>query len=471
LTVIGTLSAGTVNNQFLAKYSGSNGALIWVRQSGGPGGGAAFGIAVDNAGYVYTTGDSADFGGYESITVDKWTPTGGLLWSQQFAQLPNYNGGWLQGNSVKVDRQGNVYVTGELEYTVKFGSITLSALGNFGNATFFLKLDSNGTVIWAQEPTYFVQTFYNSGNSIAVDNVGNTFVVGTFVQTNLFGTNVLSTPDYELISGFIAKIDPNGNYLWAKQNPWYDSKNFGVTADTNGNVYVTGFLSPSQVYITKYDGDGNVLWTLAPDHDFEHYSQGLGLSVDASNRVSLVTWSTGSISFDNFSFTNIGGNDIFIGQLSGEIPPIFLIQPGNLGALVGHTVGFYCTTKSLYPVTYQWQLFGTNIVGATNALLTITNAQMTDAGPYQVIASNLYGFSKSDVANLKVYVRVNIFEDHAGNVILTWPTNATGFTLQSTTNLASSVWTTNLPSPVVVSGRNTVTNPISSIQQFYRLSR
>jgi len=58
------------------------------------------------------------------------------------------------------------------------------------------------------------------------------------------------------------------------------------------------------------------------------------------------------------------------------------------------------------------------------------------------------------------------------DVILTWPTNAAGFTLQSTTNLVSpAVWTTNSPAPVVVNGQNTVTNPISSSQQFFRLAR
>jgi uncharacterized repeat protein (TIGR03803 family) len=60
------------------------------------------------------------------------------------------------------------------------------------------------------------------------------------------------------------------------------------------------------------------------------------------------------------------------------------------------------------------------------------------------------------------------------NVILTWPTNYagfdyTGYGLQSTANLASPVWNTNLPAPVVISGLNTVTNPISGALLFYRL--
>ena len=56
------------------------------------------------------------------------------------------------------------------------------------------------------------------------------------------------------------------------------------------------------------------------------------------------------------------------------------------------------------------------------------------------------------------------------NVILTWPTNAAGYTLQSTTNLVSpAVWSTNSPAPVVIAGQNTVTNPITGPQQFFRL--
>ena len=56
------------------------------------------------------------------------------------------------------------------------------------------------------------------------------------------------------------------------------------------------------------------------------------------------------------------------------------------------------------------------------------------------------------------------------NVVVTWPNNASGFTLESTTNLAPPViWSTNSPMPVVISGTNTVTNAISGTRKFYRL--
>ena len=62
-------------------------------------------------------------------------------------------------------------------------------------------------------------------------------------------------------------------------------------------------------------------------------------------------------------------------------------------------------------------------------------------------------------------------------VILSWPTNVagfdyTGYTLQSTTNPVSpAIWSTNSPAPVVIAGRNTVTNPITGGRQFYRLAQ
>jgi uncharacterized repeat protein (TIGR03803 family) len=107
------------------------------------------------------------------------------------------------------------------------------------------------------------------------------------------------------------------------------------------------------------------------------------------------------------------------------------------------------------------------------------------AGPYAglILAGNtLYGTTQNGgssgngtVFSLSFTPQMTIIPS-ATNLILTWPTNYagfdyTGYTLQSTTNLGSPVWTTNSPTPVVVNGQNTVTNPISGTQEFYRLSQ
>jgi hypothetical protein len=57
------------------------------------------------------------------------------------------------------------------------------------------------------------------------------------------------------------------------------------------------------------------------------------------------------------------------------------------------------------------------------------------------------------------------------NVVLSWPTNAVGFTLLSATNILPTAWITNSTLPAIVNGQNTVTSLISGAQQFYRLSQ
>lgn len=57
------------------------------------------------------------------------------------------------------------------------------------------------------------------------------------------------------------------------------------------------------------------------------------------------------------------------------------------------------------------------------------------------------------------------------NLVLKWPTNAVGFTLQLNTNLLTTNWTAATPAPVIVSGQYTVTNKFTNQFKFYRLKR
>jgi PKD repeat protein len=56
-------------------------------------------------------------------------------------------------------------------------------------------------------------------------------------------------------------------------------------------------------------------------------------------------------------------------------------------------------------------------------------------------------------------------------LILSWPTNAVGFFLQSTTNLSPPViWSTVAATPASINGQNAVTNAISGPRMFFRLA-
>lgn len=57
------------------------------------------------------------------------------------------------------------------------------------------------------------------------------------------------------------------------------------------------------------------------------------------------------------------------------------------------------------------------------------------------------------------------------NIVLKWPTNGIGFTLQWSTNLGTANWSNATPSPVVVNGQYAVTNGVTDSPRLYRLKR
>ena len=66
------------------------------------------------------------------------------------------------------------------------------------------------------------------------------------------------------------------------------------------------------------------------------------------------------------------------------------------------------------PLSYQWQWKGTNIfnggqlTGVTSNALTVANAQLSNAGLYDVVVTNTAGCATSTVANLVVFVPPSI---------------------------------------------------------------
>lgn len=117
---------------------------------------------------------------------------------------------------------------------------------------------------------------------------------------------------------------------------------------------------------------------------------------------------------------------------------------------------------------------GTNVpVLPRNGLIYDGNRYAITAfsGTVVISGGNFAGFSTGDVygAFITAAPQLTILPT-ATSVIVSWPTNNSGFTLQSTTNLALPVvWITNSPAPVVVGGQNTVTNATSGFQKYYRL--
>jgi outer membrane protein assembly factor BamB len=89
--------------------------------------------------------------------------------------------------------------------------------------------------------------------------------------------------------------------------------------------------------------------------------------------------------------------------LIGCGPPVVNTRLANRTVVAGKgTVSFYAPAVGALPLHYQWQSNGTNVPGATNVWLVLTNAQPAQAGSYSMVVSNALGTATSRPAILSV---------------------------------------------------------------------
>jgi uncharacterized repeat protein (TIGR03803 family) len=196
-----------------------------------------------------------------------------------------------------------------------------------------------------------------------------------------------------------------------------------------------------------------------------------------------------------YSDTNIAGT-VFKIATNGSLTTLYSFTGGSDGgnptaALVqGNDGDFYGTTSTGGDTNLNPSGYGTVFkISANGALTTLYSFTGLDDGgdPNGLILGSdgfFYGTTQTnDAGGGGTVFRLTIVPDpqlnlilSGDNMILTWPTNYgafsyAGYTLQSTTNLASPVWTPISASPVVIGGENVVVNPVSGTRQFFRLSQ
>jgi len=296
-----TKPAGSyIPDLFVVKYD-SGGAKQWTKQLGTSLRDEATGIATDSSGNVYVTGhtygelDGNTSAGYYDLFVVKYDSGGVKQWTQQ----PGTSS-FDFAEGIATDFSGNVYVTGHTYGS--FDGNTNAGLSDF----FVVKYDSSGTQQWTQQLGTFDGTF---ARGIASDSSGNVYVTG--------GTS------HGL---FVVKYDSSGTQQWTQQ-PGTSTLDYanGISTDSSGNVYVTGYtdgdldgsahVGQTDIFVAKYNSSGVKQWTR--QLGTSSYDSANGISTDSSGNVYVTGYINGS--WSDSGWYSYGSDIIVVKYDSGGV--------------------------------------------------------------------------------------------------------------------------------------------------------
>lgn len=378
----------------------------------------ALGIAVDGAGLIYLADGSA---GCVSVLDPSWNLLYQLGAGTNEFQMPNY---------IALDPVSNtVYVTDSIANAVKVYSggtlITQFGAPGKGNGQFdfpagvwvstngevFVVDQSNGRIqVFTRDGTYLRKIDYSSSGptgrpqGCVGDNVGRLYVVDAY-QGSVRVHDAASTNTTPL-----STVGSFGSGLGQLKVP------SGVALDKWGRLLVASansarveiFGLDSFVHLGAFPSGGviaagtnlvfNAVTGGSGPFSFRWLKDGIGIT-DATNAM-LTIEGVGSLDAGGYSVV-IDGTTSSVASVSVMLPPRILADPQGAIVFRGSNVTFAVSTDGS-DLTYQWQLDGRDIQGATNNTLSLVNTQGRDSGSYGVRVQNAVGAVTSAPAALTV---------------------------------------------------------------------
>ncbi len=314
-------------NPFVYSYLNAQ-TVLWAKSGSSPGFEDGNAIVTDDSGNVYVTGQfeySTDFGtvtlnssGGHDIFVAKYNAQGALIWARK--------AGGTDGDiglGIGIDAAHNVYITGEIEDTVTFGSnLTIASLG--GNDIYLAKYDAGGNILWAKG--FGSQIGSDKGRALAVSPSGNCYFTGNLTDVTMFDNISLSSSGGNDI--FITKINTNGNVVWAKKaGGSKQDRGYGIAIDANENVFVTGVFAQSatfknttitsvgttDAFVAKYDSAGSFAWVRSAGACCDT-TKANSITVDQAGNIYIAGSFNVATMFDSTSFASSGLGDVFLAK-------------------------------------------------------------------------------------------------------------------------------------------------------------
>lgn len=162
-----------------------------------------------------------------------------------------------------------------------------------------------------------------------------------------------------------------------------------------------------------------------------------GSDIPAANGTTLMIGNVRAADAGSYSvvvFNAAGSAASAIAILTVRQPPVINSHPVNQFVRPGVNATFSVAATGNGFLRYQWQRDGTNLFGATNATLVVTNAQFANEGMYRAIVTDSIGPAFSNPAQLLILVDPEFIEHPVSLSVVT----GTTFTISATvTNTAT----------------------------------
>jgi hypothetical protein len=431
----------------------------WAVQIAGLGNDVGRAVATDSSGNVFVTGLYAaactlyNTGGTTGATLAntggndcflaKYSSAGSVLWATRIAGTTASDD---RGYGVATDSSGNVFVTGSYTAALTLyntgGGTGASLAYTGGNDCFLAKYSSAGSVLWA---TRIASTGDDVGYGVATDSSGNVFVTGYYnAALTLYNTGGGTGATLAVTGGydcFLAKYSSAGSVVWAAQiaSTGTDQGN-GVSTDSSGNVFVTGYYNAAltlyntggttgatlavtggyDVFLAKYSSAGSVVWAAQIAGTGTDY--GYGVATDSSGNVfvtgsytaALTLYNTGGTTGATLAVT--GGYDVFLAKYSSAGSVVWATRIASTGTDQGYGVatdssgnvfvtGYYSAACTLY-----------NTGGGTGATLAFAGVTDVFLAKYSSAGSVLWAAQIGSTASDPGY---GVATDSSGNVFVT----------------------------------------------------
>jgi hypothetical protein len=312
-----------------------------------------------------------------------------VVWAKRFGDPDPSHASIADGQSVAVDREGNVLVSGSVSGDVDLGGGTLHAEGN---AIGVVKLDPKGGHAWSK-------LFRVDGNAltktVAAGPDGGVWLTGSYEGAITFGGPSSLTDDFvgrwdmfvarldrhgdhvfslgfgtiapagmavdfagaAVVAGhfpgfidfgggflegdevFVAKVHPNGGLLYARSfATFYQETATAVAVDRLGRTFVAGGYqgapdfgdgalpqSDAGAYLLKLDLQGTLLWSRAIG------AAPSQMATDPDGHVVLAGAIAASVDFGGGSLPFAGGSDLFVAKLSADGEHLWSRSFGDAG--------------------------------------------------------------------------------------------------------------------------------------------